>query len=281
MLGLILVCAAASTGLISWVIAGVVRKALQRYRDVFTHTARVELGEFFLFIDPAHLWMCNLLVCGLAAATMFTLTSSVLASAAGAVAAIVLPRSLLAHLRIRRRRQFDAQLPDALLAIASAMRAGAGTATALRHVVAEADPPLSQELDLVLRELRVGVNLDTALNNLCTRMPTEATALTTSAMRLANFTGGSLAEALERIATTVRARLHMEGRIQALTAQGRLQAWVLGALPFLLILALHQLEPEVMAQLWRTPAGWATLAAIVVLEAVGLWLIRRIVRIDV
>src|SRR5690606_22409498 len=137
-------------------------------------------------------------------------------------------RALLAHLRLRRRQQFDAQLPDALLAIASAMRAGTGIATALRYLVSEGDPPLAQELDLVLRELRVGVNLDTALNNLALRMPTEATALATSAMRLANVTGGSLSEALERIAETVRSRLHMEGRIRALTAQGRLQAWVLG-----------------------------------------------------
>ena len=83
------------------------------------------------------------------------------------------------------------------------------------------------------------------------------------------------------MSVTLRARLHLQGRIQALTAQGRMQAWVVACLPPLLALVLDRLEPEAMAALWHTPLGWSVLAAIVVLESLGIYLIRRIVAIDV
>ena len=133
----------------------------------------------------------------------------------------------------------------------------------------------------MLRQQRLGVSFEDALLNLQERLPTEATVLLVSSLRIASDTGGNLADALERIASTVRSRLHMEGRIRALTAQGRLQALVVGLLPALLLLVLHKLEPEAMAELWRTPMGWATLAILVMMETCGLWLIRRIVRVDV
>ena len=94
-------------------------------------------------------------------------------------------------------------------------------------------------------------------------------------------TGGSLAEALERAALTVRSQLAMEGKIGALTAQGKLQAVVVGLLPLALLLVLEQMEPEAMSLMWHSPAGWVTLAIIAMLEALGVMLIRRIVAIDV
>ena len=276
-----LICIAASAALLAWLTIGALSQALQRYRDTFTHATRIELRELFLFIDPRHIWVCNVGLCAVSVIAAFLLTRNTLAAIVVGIVTATVPRKTLAHLKLRRQHAFDHQLPDALLALGSALRAGTGMASALRYVADESEPPLAQELALLLREVRLGIPLDHALRNLAARIPTEATALTTSAMRLAASTGGGLAETLERIATTVRARLHMEARIRALTAQGRLQAWVLGALPVLMILALHQLEPEAMSLLWNSPIGWATLITIAILEGLGLWLIRRIVRIDV
>lgn len=276
-----LACVTAAAMLLSWFGASMLRTALRRYRETFTTTTRVQLSELFLFIEPAQLWLCNLVVCAFATVAVHLFTGSLVAGVAAGGLCAALPGRLLKHFRQRRRQDFDRQLPDALLALGSALRAGASMATALRHVTRETEPPLAQEFELLMREIRIGVSLDQALRNLADRIPTEACALTTSAMRLAASTGGGLAEALERIAATVRARLHMETRIRALTAQGRLQAWVLGALPALMILVLHRLEPEAMALLWSTPVGWATLTALVLLETLGLWFIRRIVHIDV
>ena len=93
--------------------------------------------------------------------------------------------------------------------------------------------------------------------------------------------GGSMAGTLESLADSMRRRLALEGKIRALTAQGRLQAWVMGALPALLAAALYVVEPFAMRALGTTWQGWTVCAAVVSLQAVGFLAIRRIVAIDV
>jgi tight adherence protein B len=184
-------------------------------------------------------------------------------------------------MRRRRLRRFEEQLPDALMMLAGGLRAGVGLNSAIRQLVAEAEPPLSQEFTLMLREQRLGVTLQQSLGNLARRVPTPTTTLVVSAMRIAAETGGGLAETLERTAHTIRSRLQMEGKIRALTSQGKLQAWVVGALPLLLMLVLDKMEPVAMGELWHTAMGWAVLALIGFLEFMGVYVIRRIVAIDV
>jgi tight adherence protein B len=133
----------------------------------------------------------------------------------------------------------------------------------------------------MLREQRLGVTMEQCLNNLSRRVPTQTTVLVVSAMRIASETGGGLAETLERTSHTIRSRLQMEGKIEALTAQGKMQAWVVGSLPILLMLVLNQMEPDSMAMLWHSRIGWATLAVIAFLEGMGVYLIRKITAIDV
>lgn len=272
---------ALATGAAVWMLSGVVVQAFARQRDAFTEQAGVRLSEAFLFIDPSRLWIAAMVLAGIAASLTMILTQLWILAAAAAIAGMILPGRWLNRLRLRRQQRFDVQLPDALLALAGGLRAGSSVQGAVGHVVSEADAPLGQELGLMLRQQRLGVSFEDALLNLQERLPTEATVLLVSSLRIASDTGGNLADALERIASTVRSRLHMEGRIRALTAQGRLQALVVGLLPALLLLVLHKLEPEAMAELWRTPMGWATLAILVMMKTCGLWLIRRIVRIDV
>ena len=149
------------------------------------------------------------------------------------------------------------------------------------QLVIEAPAPLGQEFTLLLREQRLGATLEQSLNGLARRIPTPTTVLTVSAMRIASETGGGLAEMLERTSHTVRSRLQIEGKIRALTAQGKLQAWIVGLLPIGLMLVLDQMQPVTMSVLWNTPMGWGALAGIGVLEALGIFVIRRIVAIDV
>jgi tight adherence protein B len=153
--------------------------------------------------------------------------------------------------------------------------------SAIQQMASEAQDPLAQEFSLVLREQRLGVTMEQCLNNLSRRVPTQTTVLVISAMRIASETGGGLAETLERTSQTIRSRLQMEGKIEALTAQGKMQAWVVGSLPILLMLVLNQMEPDSMAMLWHSRIGWATLVVIAFLEVMGVYLIRKITAIDV
>ncbi|ARP81071.1 pilus assembly protein [Bordetella genomosp. 8] len=264
-----------------WGAYGWLALAWSRYRQVYTDTAGARLGEVFLFVDPRQLWAANLACCFAVALAAYAASGSGAIALATGLAPIRAPQILIGFLRRRRERRFDAQLPDMLLALGSSLRAGTSLAGALRQLVEHCEPPLSQEFGLLLREQRLGVSFDQALRNLRARMPGEATGLVVAALRIAAHTGGNLAEALDRIAAVLSARLQLQERIRTLTAQGRLQAWIVGALTPCLAVVLTLLDPASMSLLWHSQAGWAALGVIAMLETAGIMWIRRIVSIDV
>jgi tight adherence protein B len=105
--------------------------------------------------------------------------------------------------------------------------------------------------------------------------------LLVTTLGIARDLGSGLAEALERFASTVRRRIALEERIRALTAQGRMQGWIMGALPIILALVLSMMEPQTMKVLIEKPVGWVVCAVVLMLEFIGFLLIRRIVDIEV
>jgi tight adherence protein B len=288
-LPLVMGVSAVSVTLLAWFAIDVGTATLAQYRASFTERARFQAQEFFLLIDPRKLFVANLAVMALGGVLVWLITGSAMVAIPAFFALALLPRLLYAWMRRRRLQRFEEQLPDALMMLAGGLRAGVGLSSAIRQLVAEAEPPISQEFILMLREQRLGVTLQQSLGNLARRVPTQTTTLVptqtttlvVSAMRIAAETGGGLAETLERTAHTIRARLQMEGKIRALTSQGKLQAWVVGALPLLLMFVLNKMEPVAMAELWHTRLGWAVLALIAFLEFMGVYVIRRIVSIDV
>ncbi len=272
---------ALSAALLTWFAIDMSTVTLARYRANFTERTKFQVQEFFLFIDPKKLFAANLAVMALGATATWIVTGSVILAIPVFFGLALAPRILYAWLRKRRFRLFEEQLPEALMMLSGGMKAGVGLSSAITQLVAEAPAPLGQEFSLMLREQRLGVTLEQSLNNLGRRVPTQTTVLVVSAMRIASETGGGLAETLERTAHTIRSRLQMEGKIGALTAQGKLQAWVVGLLPVGLAIILGKMEPAAMDMLWHTRVGWATLAVLAVLEFLGVYVIRRIIAIDV
>ena len=251
------------------------------YRRHFSGRVGHGLQDLLLFVDVDRLFRANLLVCLLACALAWLLTGSLLLVLVSAAVVGALPGVLIARLGRRRREVFARQLPDAMMLIAGAVRAGTSMTLALRQMASELPAPGGQEFELMLRELRLGVTLDDALLNLERRMGCDDLRLFGAAVRIANESGGNLAETLERLADTVRKKLALEDKIVALTSQGRLQGWIMVALPIGVGCALFAIEPEAMAPLLHTWQGWVVLAVVAVLETVGLLFIRRIMAIDV
>lgn len=281
MLACVTVVAALAASILAWLVIDMGVGAMTRYRAQFTERTRFQAREFFLFVDPARIFYAHVALTALGAIGAGLGSGSVLAAGAVFATLALLPRFVYARLRQRRLHKFEAQLPDALMMLAGALRAGLNLNMAISQLVLEAQAPLGQEFSLMLREQRLGVTLEQSLNGLVRRVPTQTTILVVSGMRIASETGGGLAEMLERTANTVRSRLQIEGKIRALTAQGKLQAWVVGLVPIFLMLVLDHMEPEAMSQLWHTRMGWGALALIGILEFLGIYVIRRIVAIDV
>lgn len=278
---IVTVCAAMTAAMLSWFVIDIGITTMARYRAEFTERTHFQAREFFLFIDPAKLFALHLAMMMLGAIAAGLATGSVLLAIPVFFGLALLPRALYAWLRQRRQRKFEEQLPDALMMLAGALRAGLSLSAAIAQLVVEAPAPLGQEFTLLLREQRLGLTLEQSLNGLAKRVSTQTTVLTVSAMRIASETGGGLAEMLERTANTVRSRLQIEGKIRALTSQGKLQAWVVGLLPLTLMAILNQMEPAAMSVMWHTRMGWGALAVIACMEFLGIYVIRRIVAIDV
>jgi len=281
MMVLALICVVVSATVASGYVlfAGVL--GWRRYRHAFGQRVTSRLGESFLFPDPELVWLANLGMCGVLAAGVFIISASLLAAALTALAAAAVPHQIVACLRRRRIRRFEAQLPDFIQMLAGALRAGAGLHSALRQLAPQSPDPLAQELGLMLQQQRMGMPWDAALAGLRERMQGEGAALMVSALSIAARSGGALAQTLEGVSATLRARLRTEGRIDALTSQGRLQAWLMSGMPAALGLALYLLDPQAMNPLWTTPEGWAVLALLLVLQVAGIMLVRRIARIEV
>ncbi len=277
----VLLLLALAVAFFAWGAIEIGSKGLARYREQFTEQTNVSLREMFLFMDPQRLYAMQLGLMMMAVAAAWIASESWPLMLAALVLALVLPRIVLNNMRRRRLETIEQQLPDALLIIAGALRAGTNLSAALQQFVQESRPPVTQEFSLVLREQRLGVSLDQALSSLDTRVGLQSMTLAVSAMRIAAETGGGLAEALERASQTLRAKLAMEGKIKALTSQGKLQAIVVGSLPLVLIFALLRMEPTDMGKLFTTQIGWAVLVIVAVLEILGVLLIRKIVAIDV
>lgn len=251
------------------------------YRQAFQDSAARNLPEMFLFVDPRKLFTANLIFLLLVFCLVLLLGGGPLLAVLAAGALGASPPLVYWYLHRRRRQRAIGQLPDALLAIATNLRSGLSLTQALETTITYEQPPLAQELGLVLRELRIGVAYDEAMDNLHRRLPEVEIQLVTAAMKVSREVGGNLSETLGRISDTLRKRLQMEGKIKSLTAQGKLQGLVMTGLPVFLVFALTQLEPAAMRYLFHAWYGWATIGVIVVMEAIGYHFIHKIVSIDV
>lgn len=264
-----------------WALIQIAETGLRKQKQTLQAQAAGSLSEMFIFVDPTKLFYLNLLALVFLPAALYVLTDNPVLALGAVVLSIVGPKLLVAWLKKRRERRFEEQLPDALLMIAGTLRAGASLNVAMESMVSESKPPVSQEFELMLREQRLGVDLDTALQNMEKRMPLQDFIMVVAGMRISREVGGNLADTLEGIADTLRRKLTMEGKIQALTAQGRMQGIVMTCLPLFLMVILRWMEPQAMEPLFTTWYGWIVLAVIVVAEIVGYFFIRKIVNIDV
>lgn len=252
-----------------------------RYQTVFTTRAEDSFQQLFLFIDSRKVFLSNIVLLLVLPAAIYLMSGSIFYVLPVLVGIFVLPKHLLRLLEARRRKAINAALPDALAQIAGGMRAGATFLNAIETMVEETNGPISQEFSLLLREQRMGLTLGESLENVADRVQTEEMDLLISAAQISRELGGNLSDIFERLSSTLRRKLEMEGKISALTSQGKMQGWVVGLLPFFMILALTLVEPESMRPIYTSLLGWIFLAVILTLELLGAVMIRKIVNIDV
>jgi Flp pilus assembly protein TadB len=216
------------------------------------------------------------------AATLSLVTSYVLLGVVAGVVISWLSMRLSLSLRIlRRRARFADQLPELLQLIASALRSGFSLPQALDACVTEGTQPASAEFSRALAEVRVGVPLEDALDAVATRMDSDDLRWTIMAIRIQQGVGGNLAEVLLTIAGTIRERAFLRRQVQALSAEGRLSAYVLVALPLLVGTWLFISSPNYMRPLYTTSTGKLMLLGAGGLLVIGAVWMRRTIKVKV
>lgn len=270
-----------SISLVAYFCMNTTTEAVDQYSQRLSVSAESNMRKLFLFADTRKLMFIYLAAVILVPVFLYLAGSGVFLSSVALLVLFMAPRVLFAQLAKRRRVRINHSLPDALTQISGAMRAGSTFTMAMQSYVDEQKGPLGQELSLLLREQRVGARLEDALDSLAERVQSEEMDLVVSAALIANDIGGNLAEILLSLAETIRRKLEMEGKVGALTAQGRLQGIVVSALPFGILMPLIYFEPKATLPIFNTLLGWLFLVVIVVMVAMGGLIIRKIVNIDI
>ena len=194
---------------------------------------------------------------------------------------LFLPKVIAKILYNKKIDKFNNQLIEGLSSIANSLRAGSGFQQALEVLVRQSSPPMSEEFAQVIHEVRLGVPIAEALNNLTERVNSRELHIAVIAINIAREAGGKLAEILNNIASTMRERNKLQGKIKALTAQGRMSGIIVGSLPILLGFVLYLMDPEMMRPMFTTPIGYILIGLVVLMLVIGGFVIKKIITIDI
>lgn len=194
---------------------------------------------------------------------------------------LLLPWMYLGYLADRRKKQFYEALPDAMQLLAGSLSAGYSLPQALDTVARESQGPLGQEVNRALLESRLGLPIEETLEAVAQRMDSNDFHWVVMAIRINRQVGGNLAEVLTTVGKTLRERERLRREVRTLSAEGRMSAWVLGALPVLLLGYILAVRPEYIMPMLTQPIGWAILAVGVVAYVIGIVWIRNLINMEV
>jgi tight adherence protein B len=199
------------------------------------------------------------------------------ASAVGAA----LPFGWLRYKRTGRLHKFEEQFPEALDVLSRAVRAGHAFQSALGMAADELGSPVGPELKKVFEQQNFGLPLRDALDQLAARVPILDVKFFVTAVLIQRDSGGNLAEILDNLASVVRERFKVQRQVRVHTAHGRFTGYVLLALPACLAILLTMINPEHMAPLFREPLGHQMLGGVMVMQVIGYFWIRKVIKIEV
>ena len=207
--------------------------------------------------------------------------TGLLAVIGGLLVGFFVPQMFLSFKAKRRARKFESQLPDVLTLLASSLATGFSLAQGVDAVVHDASEPSAKEFSRALAETRIGATLEDTLDHLAKRMDSSNMTWTTMAIRIQRQVGGNLAETLRTTATTLREREELKRHVRGLSAEGRLSAYILMALPIGLFLYLYATNRTYIALLWSGPIGWGMLAGGIIAMVAGYFWMRSVVTVEV
>lgn len=199
----------------------------------------------------------------------------------GAAAGLGLPFLVIRHLEQKRRERLDRQLIDGVMTLASGIRAGLNMVQAIELLVTNSAGPIQEEFRQLLREYRMGLDLSQAMHRTAERIRSTHYRLLFSALQMHRRRGGDVGATLDSLAESIREIQRLEGKLDAVTAQGRTQARMMAAMPVLLLALLYTIEPKGVTSLFTEPLGRIILAVAAALVVIAFYWIKKIMTVDI
>jgi tight adherence protein B len=238
------------------------------------------LAELYISLNPQQFFFIRVALFILFFGLGFVTIGLVLSLMLGTFAYFV-PQFLLSNLKRKRVKKVETQLVEGLELLGNSLKSGLTLPQAVELLVREFPKPISQEFTLVLSETRLGVDFTQALRNMATRLNSNVIHVLASGISINKRCGGDLPILFQNISTTIREQANIEGKLDAVTAQGRFQGLILGLMPFALIVILYFVDRTHVETLFRYQFGiWAVAGVVVMVGMAQLW-IRKLLAIDV
>lgn len=264
---------------------GAVPLALRRRGSAWTESTLRDLDRAGLHLKLHEYTVLRVLLAMLMAIFSFLLLGSgaialVIALPLGVVG-FMLPRMFVGFRAGRVLDKFNEQLEEMITLVSNSLRAGFGMLQSFEFAAQQLVPPMSTELERVIRDTSMGATVEQALLSLGERMGSHDLDIIITAILIQRETGSNLSEVLDHVAHTIRERERMRGEIKTLTAQKKLSGYVVGGLPLVLVLIFFLINPSYMTLLFTTGLGTILLFVAIVLDIIGVLWIRRIVNIEI
>ncbi len=248
------------------------------------------LSELFLF-DVTPRQLTYLMATAAAVGGLLGAMAGIYANAAGtgiAIAALTgiaagyfVPRLVLFVLQKRRQARLNEQLIDGLVTLANGMRAGLNLVQSMKLIESNAEPPISQEFGLMLREFEHGTSVDEVLRRASARIKLHHYKLMFAALETARSRGGNLPDTLDRLGESLREIVRLEEKVRAMTAQNRMSAIFMCVLPIVIVLIFWMIEPEFIEVLFHEQWGMLLLGIAATLLILGYLWMRKIATFEI
>jgi tight adherence protein B len=240
-----------------------------------------QFEEMFIFLRPQTLIIFYIVLPVFLAIMAWFITKKLWAIPIALVLGAIFPMWLVRRMDRKRRSKFIYQLVDGLMIMNSCLKGGLTLPQSFEVVAEEMTPPISQEIGLLVRELKVGVTLEEALIRLDKRMPSEEMTLVSSAVLVARETGGDLTKVFSRLVETIRDRLKLKELVFTLTLQAKLQAIIISFLGPAFFLFVRKVRPDHFNIMWENEIGRLLLIIAIILQVLGIVLIVIFSRVEI
>jgi tight adherence protein B len=240
-----------------------------------------EFNRQFLKIKVQYLMGGPLIAGMLLGILSFSVWGFLLMTAAGFYVGIKLPEWVLEYVRARRGKQVEGQLMDGMILMSNALKSGLDIVQGFELVQRDLVPPISEEFGLVIKNYSLGTSFEKALLGMEVRIKSRLLSYMIKAIIIQRQVGGNMTKIFDRIVDNVREEGKLEEKAQALTAQQRIQSYVVGFMPWAMLVLMWLFQPEVMSAYYFSPLGILTIVFCAVWMTIGMGIVKKLADIQV